>query len=252
MKYYIYISETKVEMLFPQIEKHLKGKTSIDFAVDLKFFKTSRKTERTATQSIYDKCEAVCSHIIANCNVGDIRNPRDYIYDTLEMRWGILTYDYEIVSNASVMHELEHEHDHFYNKLMNNCFVMFSSIRGKEIYVALTGSVFHLVGNKNLQPKLLDAYSYKGTPSWDGFLRGIQSQIDVNKSSDEDEYFKALHAAFHCANNSLVTISPKAQPIEFLAKTLLISERGGPNGTRIIVGTPIYTALSTADKVSFN
>ena len=45
MKYYIYISDAKVDMLLPQVPHDVQKKVSTDFGFDMKILKATRKTE---------------------------------------------------------------------------------------------------------------------------------------------------------------------------------------------------------------
>lgn len=58
MRYYEYLSTSKVEMLYPQIDRSSRSAGG-EIGVDLKVFKVSRKTDGTKALSIHDKLSAV-------------------------------------------------------------------------------------------------------------------------------------------------------------------------------------------------
>jgi hypothetical protein len=45
MKYYVYISDAKVDMLLPQIPHDARKKIATEIGIDLKVFQAKRKTE---------------------------------------------------------------------------------------------------------------------------------------------------------------------------------------------------------------
>jgi len=45
MKYYIYISDAKVDMLFPRVPHHITKKVALEFKMDLKLLSAPPETE---------------------------------------------------------------------------------------------------------------------------------------------------------------------------------------------------------------
>jgi hypothetical protein len=83
MKYFIYISDTKVDMLFPQIPDSEKKIISKEFKVDAKLFVASRKTETRSFDDSISRLQAVIDYIDKHETVGTIAHPGDYFRGTL-------------------------------------------------------------------------------------------------------------------------------------------------------------------------
>ena len=94
MKYYVYISDSKVDMLLPQIPKDVKRKIATEYKFDLKVLSASRKTEVEEADNRITRLEAVCDFVRNYTNVGSVDEPDEYIDDDLSMKWGSLTNDY--------------------------------------------------------------------------------------------------------------------------------------------------------------
>ncbi|HLH02645.1 MAG TPA: hypothetical protein VKX25_07740 [Bryobacteraceae bacterium] len=58
MRYYIYISDAKIDMLWPQVPHAVKKKVANEFKIDLKAFSASRKVETEAEDSRIARPEA--------------------------------------------------------------------------------------------------------------------------------------------------------------------------------------------------
>jgi hypothetical protein len=79
MRYYEYLSSSKVEMLYPQIDQSSRSAGG-EIGVDLKVFRFSRKTDGARTLSIHDKLAAVEDWIYAHEPVGTVDEPDVWIY----------------------------------------------------------------------------------------------------------------------------------------------------------------------------
>ena len=74
MKYYLYISDAKIDMLFPQVPHQIKKKTASEFKLDLKLFSASRKSETETEVSNIARLEAVVEFIRGFGNLGTLTN----------------------------------------------------------------------------------------------------------------------------------------------------------------------------------
>ena len=64
MKYYLYISDSKLAMLLPQIRATTKGtKASTEFSINLKLFSAKRSSEQTSEMSTQEKLDMVVDFI---------------------------------------------------------------------------------------------------------------------------------------------------------------------------------------------
>jgi hypothetical protein len=87
VKYYIYISDAKVDMLFPQVPHDIKKKVATEWKMDLKLLSASRRVETEGEGNRIARLETVVDFIREYGNVGTVDESNDYIDDTLEMAW---------------------------------------------------------------------------------------------------------------------------------------------------------------------
>jgi hypothetical protein len=89
LKYYLYISTSKLEMLYNQVASSASDKKSLEWGIDLKAFKLTRKIEAEEEPDQYDKLKEVISALEYSELIGTIDEPKDYVKGTLPMRWGL-------------------------------------------------------------------------------------------------------------------------------------------------------------------
>src|SRR5688500_12549153 len=83
MKDYIYISDAKVDMLYPQVTNKLGNNSSVESKVDLKIYSRSTKTD--IDENRITRLETVCEFIKQYGNLGSITHPSEYIFATIPM-----------------------------------------------------------------------------------------------------------------------------------------------------------------------
>lgn len=243
MKYYVYISKTKIEMLYSQIiskEKDVSFKGRMNIGI------LSLEAESNDKVSIYDKLGIVINGI---ADVGDVYSDADYIQGTLVMGWNArnkLNYD----SNATYWIGESWDNDGILNKVL------------------LIGSQHHIIGNEKS-----DDYCYS-TSYIDSFFNNIeyrlnfntleyenefgQSEISSEKDREEIEAMKAKNipiSGMQRVINSqyLANFIDEFskwhngifQEYEFVAKLLHSEIKIDDNGDmiRYVIATPIYVAL---------
>ncbi|MEU0531248.1 DUF7019 family protein [Amycolatopsis tolypomycina] len=84
LRYYVYISDAKVDMLLPQVDPKFAGKRSTEVGVDLKLVAGKRKVESEADRVA--RLERVVRHLDDFCDVGTIDEPGQYFRGRLAMR----------------------------------------------------------------------------------------------------------------------------------------------------------------------
>jgi hypothetical protein len=87
MKYYLYLSDTKVDMLYSQIPKNILDKIAVELGINLGIFSLTAKGKGNQEQSRYEKLRVVVNYIENNMDVGTIDQPREYFKGSLPMRW---------------------------------------------------------------------------------------------------------------------------------------------------------------------
>ncbi len=90
MRYYEYLSTTKVEMLYPQIDRTSRA-TGGEVGIDLTVFKATRKTDGIRPLTVHDKLTAVEEWIYAHEPVGTPDEPDVWIYGRADLLATTLT-----------------------------------------------------------------------------------------------------------------------------------------------------------------
>ena len=93
MKFYIYISETKVDMLYNQIPTGMLSKLGKELNVDVKALIVSAGLKvkyNEPKETLYSKLSIVERYIEKNYLAGTVDKPKVYFKATLPMRWGTL------------------------------------------------------------------------------------------------------------------------------------------------------------------
>jgi hypothetical protein len=214
MKYYIYISDAKVDMLFPQVPHEVKARVASEFGIDLKIFVAKRKSESETEENRISRLEAVVAFIRDFGNLGSVQKPDEYIEDTMKMRMSL---------HASKEGQL----------------VYFG---GKELntFVGLGGSVGHIVGP---DIKLPDVQPHRPS-SLAGmvYILGPLAKNDEIQSDLTDR-----------VSNSVLLMTQYAEGIDenlnFMAKRLMYNPsymehdyKTKPKRRKVLVGSPLYVA----------
>src|SRR5215469_16175433 len=87
-KFYIYISDAKVDMLLPQVPHELKKKVANEFKLNLKVFEVGRKSETESENSRVARLQSVVRYLRSELQVGSVDQPSEYLDGELPMKWG--------------------------------------------------------------------------------------------------------------------------------------------------------------------
>lgn len=77
LRYYLYISDTKVDMLLQQVDPGFARKRSTEVGVSLKFVSAKRTVEASASDRVA-RLERVVRHVDDFCDVGTVDEPGQY------------------------------------------------------------------------------------------------------------------------------------------------------------------------------
>lgn len=210
MKHYIYISDTKVDMLYAQIDKSLLKRLSVDLSIDLKPLgagvgATIKQTPLEETR--ISKLRLVVKYLEEHQNVGWIDAPRNYFKGSLPMNWG-LAYDRDATHSEPP-------------------YAVYFRGRTARTSVGLVGSVHHMIGNVAVAPGSMHLYY-----THHEILKALASTTERPASVDDFYLLTVVRDMF--ARNDV-----QQRPLEFLAVNYLLSE---PD--RILLGSPIYVAFA--------
>lgn len=78
MKYYVYISDTKVDMLYSQIPKKILDKIAVELGINLGIFSLTAKGKGNQEETRYEKLKLVVNYIENNMDVGTVDQPKAY------------------------------------------------------------------------------------------------------------------------------------------------------------------------------
>jgi hypothetical protein len=102
VKYYLYISDAKVEMLGGQLRRGLGGIVA-GWKVDVAAGPASIGAEgRSVDPNRYKQLERIARHIRKHEDCGTIDHPGAFVFDTLKVRWGPFSADDRIVFFSGV------------------------------------------------------------------------------------------------------------------------------------------------------
>jgi hypothetical protein len=242
MKYYIYISDAKVDMLYPQVPHEIKKKVALEFKMDLKVLSASRKTETESEDNRIARLETVVNFIREYGNLGTVDEPDEYVADILEMRWG--PYGGGMTGSNDPAP------------------VVYFGGETSYTVVGMGGSVRHLIGNSGAS----FPHSHSATPCLVEYLHKVlESNPTTSKSLSEAEIARVMGQAVFTPLEAVALATPQmtgpSQKVEFVAKRLA-SERGEfGSGQRIesflssplsprsgpwqaLLATPLYVAMA--------
>lgn len=221
LKYYLYISDAKVDMLYPQIPQPLLKRIAAELQINLNVLGTgvgaTLKTDQEATTR-YSKLSVIVRYLEHNMVVGTLDAPGSYFKATLPMSWGPL---------------------HSYVSLPGQ--VVYFGGATERVVIGLGGSMKHLIG-KQVSPE--------SEVPWGSGLPDLLAALEMIPTGDmAGEPRDSGLALWEAASTTLRMQGPK-QTVEFLAKTLLEGQVENVPGlgqlpVHVVLGTPIYVALAS-------
>lgn len=225
MKFYVYVSDTKVGMLYDQIPSRTLNKISAELKIDLKVL-SATFSENVSEKTRFSKLKIVDEFIRKNEHIGTIDEPSSYFQGAMPMRWGPITGgDGELV---------------YFGGITNRTFL------------GLGGSFKHVIGEVGTSEVSDRPKPRRGLPSGAsnapriyGILGEFISLIERDAKIMEDSGLKyPMPGANELVLVRKVTRRMKGplQNLEFLAKRLMWGQ--DKDGKLLLLGSPIYVALA--------
>ena len=223
LKHYIYVSDTKVDMLAAQVPRKLRDRIAADLQLDLKVLAVSLK-QAPGEETRYSKVALITRYLSDHAEIGTPDLPKAYFAGSLPMRWGELR-------DAPQAEQKGPSAVYFVGET-------------EATVVALGGSMVHVLGtatsvedremSRSLGPSLLallrvnakDEFAYdEDDDDWDHYERSLQKN------------------ASGFLNSPHRRLAPE-EPVEFLARRLRYWPSGGQHeGTQAaLLGSPIWVA----------
>ena len=227
VKWYLYMSDSKLDMLFRQVASPDRERKTIEWSLDAKIAKLGRKKETEEASDRDAQLRAVVVALEESECIGTIESPKEYVRGTLPMRWGLL----KDVGRPNEEPPL----------------VFFGGEAGDTVF-GFGGSSRHVIGNygasatgsRSATPYLIShLLSGLGLP-----LEGWNAPHPLAA----DDYDYQTFIAVILATEHLLKKQGPTQNLEFLAKTLITDTYPNPyredRRTNFVLGTPLYVALS--------
>lgn len=228
LKYYVYISDTKVDMLYEQIPHRLKDNIATELKIDLKFLSTTF-SEEAKKATLISSLKVVENYIDKYEEVGSVDDSKSYFRGNMPLTW-------DTKRGA----------------------VIFSGIT-RDTFLVLGGSAIHMLGAKVSNFPSSDKQLLKFLPSTlYGVIESFEllSEEDVRSGSDEEfsEAKMLINDLQFYLSNFRRPIERPTQRYEFLVKRLRVDEiyfnlekfyePPEEKASKFLIGTPIYVALA--------
>jgi hypothetical protein len=219
VKFYLYISDTKLDMLAAQIPQNLRSKIAAEAEIDLGVLSVSLRGN-PSDDTHYSKLAAVTRYIDESESVGTVDDPSDYFRGTLALKWGPLGPDFAERPPA----------------------VYFTGAT-ERTFLGLGGSAHHVIGARSGEG--IEGFEFPNS-AVSALLHVLAEEANPDR---EVEIMRAVHGDMWAAYVVSVLSSYNAVPpqeVEFLARRLAYA----PTGTvdeldrAVLLGTPIYVALA--------
>ncbi|MGH3343928.1 MAG: DUF7019 family protein [Carbonactinosporaceae bacterium] len=210
-RYYLYVSDAKVDMLLSQIDPAWSRKRVTELSVGLSVAGAKHTSETTGTDRIA-RLERVVRNLEEHGDLGDVDEPGQYVHGELPMQWG---------------------------SIGDGDTVYFGG-RTERTVVGLGGSTGHALSTVPAAPPPQHRLSGSLMPS---LLDQLAALAPGEAVDDADADALAIVVQ---ANASL---RGPAQTVEFVAKRLLYGPSPYPElNTRpdmaVLLGSPLYVALA--------
>ncbi|WP_095202097.1 DUF7019 family protein [Mesorhizobium carmichaelinearum] len=217
MKYYLYISDSKVDMLLPQIPLGFKQKASAEFGFDIKVFSAKVSTEVNTLEDRVRRLNAVTDYIVQTQDMGTIDEPASWIADTKTVKYGLIGDGTKVTGYIG---------------------------KSAETRFLLAGSSAHLVGSPRDGETIGHGFSY--VPR---LMTYLKSAIEYSENDELDEgrleNYLGKDAGDTKQSNwqQLITDGDyrmtEVTEIEFLAKRLMYLD----GKKKVLLATPLYVAM---------
>jgi hypothetical protein len=212
---YVYLSDTKLEMLYAQIPVRLRDRIAADLKIDLKVISVTVK-ERESVESRFSKARIVVEQLQRDFDVGTVDNPRPYFEGSLQLRWGV-----------------------YPDSRIGEPLVYFGGVTQQTI-LGLGGSARHLIGAVPMPPGSTFSLGGSALPS---ILTVISRADQTTETADDDD--KGDRAALGEVQAFTNGMTGPRQSLHFLAQRLLTGRATDQRYQSVLLGSPLFVARST-------
>src|SRR4051794_34822239 len=89
MRYYVYVSDAKLDMLAPQIPAKIRNSIAAELKLDLKLLSLTMKS-KDSEETRYSKLSLVTEYLRKHEDVGSVDDPHPFFAGSLTMVWGAI------------------------------------------------------------------------------------------------------------------------------------------------------------------
>ncbi len=220
-KYYVYVSDTKIDMIFAQVPQKLRDRLAAELRLDLKVVSLTLK-ENPSDQNRYTRTRIVGEYLSGREMVGTLDEPASYFRATMTMEWMCIdSYNGETPR-----------------------IVYFTGVH-ESVVVGLTGSYHHVVGQA---PSVMQEVGPGPSYLTAGSLPVIASYLRADEPEDLEDVGNLMEIIAGYAGRSMEgdrgvgyrNVFNPLQECEFLARLLW---RGSRENQIILLGSPLYVTL---------
>lgn len=212
LRYYLYVSDAKVDMLLPQVDPGLARKRAGEVGVNLPFLTAKRQVESPAPERVV-RLERVVRHLDDFGDVGTIDEPGQYFRGRLRMRWAPLGAELVYFAGST-----------------------------EDTVVGLGGGSGHVLGTSGSVERPV-AFAPSSLPRMIG---GLAAALAADAEPSGNAVPGDALGTAHQAHRRLRGVE---QELEFLAKRLQHGPSPYPeldprDGMRVLLGSPLFVALA--------
>ncbi|MFE4663464.1 DUF7019 family protein [Streptomyces sp. NPDC056716] len=211
MRYYLYISDAKVDMLLAQIDPGFGGRRTTEAGLSVKFLSFRRSVEGAVPDRVA-RLERVLAHLREQGQTGSVDRPGPYFGGSLPMQWGPLRGG-------------------------NGASSVYFGGRTARTIVGLGGAGAHVIGGSAPQDPV---FAPSSTPA---LLIGLADTFaaDGIEAPADPSALAWVHSAGR-------VLRGPAQSVEFVARRLVEGASPYPEldprpDMRVLLGSPLYVAL---------
>lgn len=211
-RYYLYISDSKIDMLLPQIDPAFQSKRGSEIGVKLSVLSLKRTAEHTVDDRTA-RLERVVRFLQDHGDLGSVDEPGQFFWGMLPMQWG---------------------------RFPDSPSLVFAGGQADRTVIGLGGSGRHLVGSVPEVERQNASWSQL-PPMLDGLSSDLEDDLVVEAAETTGSRLdRADRTALATVSRAVDRLTGPAQNLEFVAKRLLYGDVGD---TRVLLGSPVYIAL---------
>ena len=209
LRSYVYVSDTKVDMLYEQLDEASRRHFTHDLKLDAKVVSYGIQASPSPDATRAGRLSAVWAELEESHAVGTLDEPKLYFRGRMLMKTG--------------RHPLSTEAQDA---------VFFMGERDDETLIFLGGTAHHLIGSV-------------GKPTWSnsGIIGLLRALADASRGRDVNLDMYASAWPSEARGVWRAHTSTPSQPVEFVALKLAESRGQDPKRHNVILGSPLYVAL---------